>query len=529
MDNIFIHDATPTWSGFIYQGYIAIYLALNKICELKSKGLGIEEIGLNYKIEVENCEDIAIVKIDGKDKQYLSIHQVKNQKDNNISAYRSPLVQLMMEKGFCAKGNLGTPEAYLHVSKKINENSTEIDQKLVEWKTSIAEYNNDIANLIKRIGIEDNKEAILKEMSNKIKNEPIKLNRSEHTKMLKSIEAACSNKSCDIAELVMQAENLIDFLDKKLGVTCIDEKVQVYQYEDKKTYCSGTDVFGKTVEQVKKYKNNDSAITYGQYEFIADKLLHYMREHIIKRHQIMQSGGAFEKSFPFYDIINILDDSLSEYETEANVLALRRLYDDHLSQYCRLICKNRCLDSAVSECKLQQVEYRKNDLEKNDFIKMCYGFNPECDKKIKNRECLNVLLNKDGLNESVFEIIEKVPKDFFIKDDNNKTKLVLNNKKRNAFLTAISSKNSDEVVNGIVKGIDNNSELISPIFEADQLITTRLKTDESVWNNNYSEIQEKYISSEAKKNDDNNQNSICTPKRPGFVKAEDIINEFSKY
>lgn len=31
MSDIFTHDATPTWSGFIYQGEIAIYLALRKI------------------------------------------------------------------------------------------------------------------------------------------------------------------------------------------------------------------------------------------------------------------------------------------------------------------------------------------------------------------------------------------------------------------------------------------------------------------------------------------------------------------
>lgn len=33
-ENVFIHEATPTWSGFIYQGEVAIYLAVCKICEL---------------------------------------------------------------------------------------------------------------------------------------------------------------------------------------------------------------------------------------------------------------------------------------------------------------------------------------------------------------------------------------------------------------------------------------------------------------------------------------------------------------
>ena len=35
MDNIFMHDAVPTWSGFLYQGRIPVYLAVRKINELR--------------------------------------------------------------------------------------------------------------------------------------------------------------------------------------------------------------------------------------------------------------------------------------------------------------------------------------------------------------------------------------------------------------------------------------------------------------------------------------------------------------
>ena len=61
MNNTFEHDATPTWSGFIYQGEIAVYLAVKKICELKNQGTDIEAIGSEYKLEVEKCEDISII------------------------------------------------------------------------------------------------------------------------------------------------------------------------------------------------------------------------------------------------------------------------------------------------------------------------------------------------------------------------------------------------------------------------------------------------------------------------------------
>ena len=38
ISNIFIHDAVPTWSGFLYQGQIAVYLAVRQICELDKLG-----------------------------------------------------------------------------------------------------------------------------------------------------------------------------------------------------------------------------------------------------------------------------------------------------------------------------------------------------------------------------------------------------------------------------------------------------------------------------------------------------------
>lgn len=526
MENIFIHDAIPTWSGFIYQGEIAVYLAVKKICELRDQDkLEIDEIGSNYQIEVENCEDVAIVQVDNNGKHYLSIHQVKNQKDKNIGAYRIPLVQLMLEKGFHIKGELGYSKAYLHVSNKICESSeNEINQNLEEWKESIQIFYNNLKTLIASIDVDDN-EIILQKIKKIVHEEPIKLNRSEYKKgLIKKIEDICNKKNSDIAELKQELQKLIVFLEQKLGVDYIDKDVQVYKYEDGKQFCNGTDVFQKIVEQVKRYKQNDINTTL-EHEYIADMLLHYMRKHVIERHQKKQEGNTCEKSFALSFIIDILNNSLSNYEKEANVLALRRLYDKYLSEYCVFECGQACLmaESEAKTCKLKQNEYRRTNLCDVDFEKLCYSFNPDCYNSIFERICLSGLLKEDGLDESVFEILKKVPEQFFIKK-NDKTRFIIDNEKNNAFLTAISSNDCDKVVRNIVKGIENNAELVSPIFEADQLITTRLEADESVWYNDYSEIQRKYRSNEIAISEENNQNSICMPKKPEFIKAETIIN-----
>ena len=86
MASIFEHDAIPTWSGFIYQGLVAAYLAVKQICELLSQpyNLDKETIGLSYRLEIENCEDVAVIKEDENGKKYLSIHQVKNRREKKL-------------------------------------------------------------------------------------------------------------------------------------------------------------------------------------------------------------------------------------------------------------------------------------------------------------------------------------------------------------------------------------------------------------------------------------------------------------
>jgi len=80
------------------------------------------------------------------------------------------------------------------------------------------------------------------------------------------------------------------------------------------------------------------------------------------------------------------------------------------------------------------------------------------------------------------------------------------------------------VVVNIVKAIENNAELVSPIFDADQLITTNLETKSDVWNNNYDTIQKKYLSSST----NSPENNMSEPKQPEFIKAKTIINLLCK-
>ena len=133
MINVFEHDATPTWSGFIYQGRIAVYLAIKTMIELRNEGK-ILEID-KYTIEMEKCEDIAIVyKDENGNRKYSSIHQVKNENKHTLSEYKKPLIQLMLEKGYYKECNAGAPDAYLHIANSIRGENKDFETECLKWE-----------------------------------------------------------------------------------------------------------------------------------------------------------------------------------------------------------------------------------------------------------------------------------------------------------------------------------------------------------------------------------------------------------
>lgn len=105
------HTAIPTWSGFIYQGKVAIYQVLQLL-----KALG--ECP-NYVLQLDSLEDFAIL----KNGVIESIHQVKALKAQNYNAYKEAFDKLT-NKGKSYNCN----NAYFHTAKEITDkNATEIE------------------------------------------------------------------------------------------------------------------------------------------------------------------------------------------------------------------------------------------------------------------------------------------------------------------------------------------------------------------------------------------------------------------
>ena len=328
VENVFEHDAIPTWSGFIYQGRIAAYLAIKKIIELRDDNK-VSEVD-KYAIEMEKCEDIAIVYQCEKEKrEYISIHQVKNEKENALGAYKKPLIQLMLEKGYYTKDNGDAPDAYLHIANRVRIQNKDFETEYLEniknWKQKILNYYNAVDEACKNFTYNPH---FYEELLKAIDTEPIGIDRSEYKKRYNAVITYCkkvmeNNDSKDILKLKEELENLKDYLLNKFAVPNISNEVTIYEYDTGLKYFDATKIFDEIVGLVEKYKGTVEGWSKEQYKYLADKILNYIDKTILERHKKLQENNGVVKEISLSTIKDIMDSVIENNEKEANVLALK--------------------------------------------------------------------------------------------------------------------------------------------------------------------------------------------------------------
>ncbi|QIF17614.1 ABC-three component system protein [Escherichia coli] len=97
------HTAISTWSGFVYQGKLALYHCLKL---MSSDYAGNRDL----KLQLESQDDFAIF----RRQQCLSMHQVKAYKDSRFSAY-SDGISTQRDNA----RQRGVPLAYFHVAREV--------------------------------------------------------------------------------------------------------------------------------------------------------------------------------------------------------------------------------------------------------------------------------------------------------------------------------------------------------------------------------------------------------------------------
>lgn len=127
-----LHDATPSWNGFNYQGRVGLYVCLKTVKRM----IDIHPVGsesfddfLNsYSIEYEWIEDFSIK--NGRD--YVSLHQVKHKAGTNYSEHISAIVTILNRK----IGRLSETDFIKYISLNIDYSDCITSQQKAERKLS---------------------------------------------------------------------------------------------------------------------------------------------------------------------------------------------------------------------------------------------------------------------------------------------------------------------------------------------------------------------------------------------------------
>ncbi|HTO16524.1 MAG TPA: ABC-three component system protein [Edaphocola sp.] len=126
------HTAIPTWSGFIYQGRVALYHILKQL-NIKTEN-EINELVL----QIDSIEDFTILKsIANGGHTPISMHQVKAVKSALYSAYKKDFEQL--EKKW-TDINIQTVEAFFHLATQNKKTKAQIE--VLHPKMKVYEYEN---------------------------------------------------------------------------------------------------------------------------------------------------------------------------------------------------------------------------------------------------------------------------------------------------------------------------------------------------------------------------------------------------
>jgi hypothetical protein len=113
------HSAAANWSGFIYQGRIALYHVLTVLIEKTEAELN------DLFVQIDSIEDFAIIKYDEHGKIIpITMHQVKAIRSNLYSTYEDDFKQIEEKR---AKTGVADVKAYFHLSTQNEKTKVEIE------------------------------------------------------------------------------------------------------------------------------------------------------------------------------------------------------------------------------------------------------------------------------------------------------------------------------------------------------------------------------------------------------------------
>ncbi len=259
-------DASPSWSGFNYQGKVALYCTLKKINSLPQ-----HSDFSNLSLVLEDNEDFEI----RKNGNFVSFHQVKAYNTSSYSKYSDALLEITIE--LSKKPNvLGKIHTWKPINPKTNFTSV-IDSLRDDIQSIIDEYNKAIPK--------EGKTILEKAVSN-IPNRP---------KTAAIIKSAFPN---DSASSICSKLNYIA-LNQNNAIS----RLEAYVYDDGNSFCELNSINDKIKCEISTLLLSKNLVN--TQERVEKTLLYFlglMDKYIIERHKSKQ--GTEKLSINFIEVID---------------------------------------------------------------------------------------------------------------------------------------------------------------------------------------------------------------------------------
>lgn len=447
------HDATPTWSGFNYQGKLALFHTL------KIMNSVIESDYEKYELELEWFEDFAIK----KDGRYKTIHQVKAYNTNKISKYNDAIWGLFRRV-------LSTEEVekgYLHTWKDINCKWSESVKNIVEENLDDGDPN-------------------IKKLSEKI------YNINEYEKLYKDVHNKRPGRRSDLVKFIYEIlgdnyeavdeEEFKELLLKKIH--SYSGTVEMY----KSMYTSNTKVLDKIVqyeygtekscnleeiriyierEIIDYYKRKNETIKADNEEYIENVYMHLLGlidRYIVDRHNGYDINRHDKQTINFKEIDEILNKDI-EYSEKFYIYKLKERIQNKSFELC-----NECSNEECMECNIRSLRDYVDSMKLNEFKEFCCISSP------------NIII-KDEIDLNLFsEVIPSSGLGIYLDILNNikngwEYKKVLSHNKTNLLTTVTSNRMGEKGRIQVSNSILENKNIHEELMEYKVIISNNVDID----------------------------------------------------
>ncbi|SUB63853.1 Uncharacterised protein [Plesiomonas shigelloides] len=288
-------DASPSWSGFNYQGKVALYYALKQI-----NSMPVGSDFSNHSLMLEDNEDFEI-RLDGSP---VSFHQVKAYNSSSYSKYSDALLEISLE--LYKKTNV---IGRIHTWKSINFKAN--TQSLID------SIKDDIIKIIEQFENQAHKDgsSILEKAASSENNIP-----KQASILRTAFKEETQEQLCVILKAIVSGEN------NALS------RLNSYRYDDGNYFCELNEINSKILSEIDTYLASRNIITtLNKTKKTFYFFLGLMDEYITHRHQTKQHEDKIQ--ITFNEIINSLEIDHEDIGQEYLIIKFKEAFFSLIDEY----------------------------------------------------------------------------------------------------------------------------------------------------------------------------------------------------